>query len=289
MSILATNKQVPDNSILDLNGRQVYLGNTYSGTAAFSVGNTETNILLLRNPASTASLPQLALFQNLLKVVENTAAHSVILNVYLNPTVAAGAQTIALAADVAGSLNSTYFTLFDEQGNGYYVWFNINSAGVDPAVAGKTGIQVAGATGATAATLGAAAKPLIAAANSGKSFSVAGTSTLTVTNLIKGPFTPAADGTAATSFVFTVTAGAGTPITPVNLRSAYANSSTAQISASPISSASGTLIDSMSVAALSVSESKLLKILDAGQSLLITANASAATTSINAIIQWYEL
>src|ERR1700733_2564833 len=53
----------------------------------------------------------------------------------------ANIQTITTVADVSGSLNSTYFTVYSA-GNlqGFYVWFNINSAGVDPAPAGLTGI-----------------------------------------------------------------------------------------------------------------------------------------------------
>lgn len=284
----ANNKQIPDHSILDLNGKQAYLANQYSATKAFSVGTGETKLLLLKNATSGAGNGT-ALFQNLLKVVENTAAKSVILNIYLNPTVAAGAQTIAFAADSAGSLNSTYFLLNDEQGNGYYVWFNINSAGVNPAIAGRTGVQVAGATNASAATLGTAAKALIIALNGGNSFSATGTATLTITNLISGPSVPASDGAAPTGFVFTVTAGAGTPLTPVNLRSAYGDNSIAQVSESPIASANGTLIDSISAAAQSVASSDLLKILDAGQSILVTSIASASSTSINTILQWYEL
>jgi hypothetical protein len=66
-------------------------------------------------------------------------------------------QTVTLVADSSGSLNSTYWT-FHNAGNttGYYVWYNINSAGVDPAPAGLVGIPVAGATGASATTLATA-------------------------------------------------------------------------------------------------------------------------------------
>lgn len=280
----ATSRQIPDHAILDVYNKQIYLGNQYCVNQAFTVGTGETGILMLRNINQS-----IALFQNILKVVENTAAHSIILNVYFNPTVAAGAQTVAFVADSSGSLNSTYFLLNDEQGNGYYVWFNINSAGVDPAVAGRTGIAVAGATNVTAATLGAAAKPLIQAANGGLSFSVSGTSTLTITNLIKGPSTPAIDGTAATGFTFAVTAGAGAPLTPINLRPYYGNSSIAQVSKNPIASANGSLVDSISSPAQLANFTDLLKVLDINQSLLVTSIASASSTSINAIMQWYEL
>lgn len=290
MGFPATNKQLPDHSMLDHFNKQTYLGNQYSASSAFTVGTGETALILLNNIQSGSPQTFPALFQNLLKVVENTAAHSVILNVYLSPTIAAGAQTVALVADSSGSLNSTFF-LLDSAFNKdlYYVWFSINSAGVDPAVAGRTGIKVSGATGATAATLGAA---MVTAINTAASFdfTASGTSTVTITNTTFGPFTGAVDGSAPTSFTFAVTAGSGAPLTSVNMRSAYGTTnSVAQISKNPTASANGTLVDSISAAAQSVSQSDLLRILDEGQSLLVTSIASASSTSINAILQWYEL
>lgn len=127
---------------------------------------------------------------------------------------AAEVQTITAVADSGGSLNSTYWT-FDLAGNnssggnnnGYYVWYNINSAGVDPAVAGRTGIAVAGATNATASTLGGSTRTAIAAAvpASGNTVLVTGsTSAIILTNTQYGACTAAADGTAATGFTFAV-------------------------------------------------------------------------------------
>ena len=40
-------------------------------------------------------------------------------------------------------LQNKYFILEDALGVGYYVWFNVDGLGVDPAVAGRTGIEVA--------------------------------------------------------------------------------------------------------------------------------------------------
>lgn len=79
-------------------------------------------------------------------------------------------SNITYAADSSGSLNSKFFTFQEQSGiNKYYVWFNINSAGVDPAVAGAVGIEVAGATGASAATLATAT---VTAANAGAASSI---------------------------------------------------------------------------------------------------------------------
>lgn len=123
---------------------------------------------------------------------------------------ATGVQTVALVADVSGSLNSKYFLLNSfNNANKYYVWFNINSAGVDPAIAGRTGVPITGATNATAATLGTAVASAVAALAATNDFTTSGTSTVTITNKASGPFTPMVDGTAATGFTFGVTTPSG--------------------------------------------------------------------------------
>lgn len=74
-------------------------------------------------------------------------------------------MNVTYGADSSGSLNSTWFKLQDLSGaHKYYVWFSINNLGVDPAIAGRIGIKISGATGATAATLGAATTTACAAA-----------------------------------------------------------------------------------------------------------------------------
>lgn len=126
---------------------------------------------------------------------------------------AAGVQTVVVHADVAGSLNSKYF-LLNSGANAhlYYVWFNVNGAGVDPAVAGRTGIEVDLATGASAAAVGTAMATAIAAVGSSAVFSTSGTTTVTITNLVTGPFVPASNGTATPAFTFAVTGGGTTTI-----------------------------------------------------------------------------
>jgi len=115
-----------------------------------------------------------------------------------------------LAADTAGSRNNTYF-IFYTAGNlrGYYVWFNINSAGTDPAVSGLTGIEVAGATGATATTLAGAARTAIAASSAATYVSISGaTSHVIITQLNPGTLTAVANGAGGSSAgaTFSVTA-----------------------------------------------------------------------------------
>ncbi|MCK5570241.1 MAG: flagellar hook-basal body complex protein, partial [Spirochaetes bacterium] len=63
-------------------------------------------------------------------------------------------STVKCAADVAGSLNNTYFEFSEvSTGDDYYVWYNVAAGGTDPGLTGKTGIEVAIATGATANTV----------------------------------------------------------------------------------------------------------------------------------------
>ena len=116
---------------------------------------------------------------------------------------AAEVQTITCVADSAGSLNNKYFVFYtDGNINGYYVWYNINSAGTDPAVAGLTGIEVDGATNATATTLGGATRTAIAAAVS--QVAVTGsTSAVIITNKQYGNCTAAVD-TGTTGFTLAV-------------------------------------------------------------------------------------
>lgn len=117
---------------------------------------------------------------------------------------------VTCAADTAGSKNSTYWT-FNSAGDlyGFYVWYNINSAGVDPAPAGLTGIQVAGATGATAATLATATITAINASTAASyvTASAGASGHLIITNIQVGICTDAANGTASYGASFVVTAG----------------------------------------------------------------------------------
>jgi hypothetical protein len=104
---------------------------------------------------------------------------------------AAVVQTVTAVADVAGSLNSKYF-LLNSSTTGYYVWLNINSAGVDPAVAGRTGIEVTAATGATAAQIATAMETAIDAV-AGVFTSTPVGAVLTITNSVAGGAALASD------------------------------------------------------------------------------------------------
>jgi len=50
---------------------------------------------------------------------------------------------ITAAADIGGSLNNQYITIYSENNESqYHVWFNVNSSGTDPAPSGSIGVEV---------------------------------------------------------------------------------------------------------------------------------------------------
>jgi hypothetical protein len=125
-------------------------------------------------------------------------------------------QTVTTVADVSGSLNSTYFTLYDAgNAHGYYVWYNINSAGVDPAPAGLTGIPVAAATGASANTIASNSRTAIAAAVSSVTVSGA-TNQIIISNNFPGSNTAAANGTASPGFSYSVGTAGSFGVPPIS-------------------------------------------------------------------------
>jgi hypothetical protein len=113
-------------------------------------------------------------------------------------------STVQCVADVAGSLNDTFFVLnsaLDE--TVYHVWLNVNSAGTYAPSGGETPVEVAVATGASADTVAAAVSAAIDALADFSASVV--TDTVTITNAADGETADVADGSAATGFTFAVT------------------------------------------------------------------------------------
>ena len=84
--------------------------------------------------------------------------------IYIKNNARAEVATIVAVADAQGSLNSTYFLLPKQN---FYVWFNVDSSGTDPAatamtLTGKTGIEVAIVANATAEVVAAAINTALA-------------------------------------------------------------------------------------------------------------------------------
>lgn len=85
MATPATQNQIPDNSILDANNKQIYLGNqfVYAIGSVEILSTSEIPFLLVSN----ASTNKQALFSRLRKILTLTASQSAILRFYSSPTV----------------------------------------------------------------------------------------------------------------------------------------------------------------------------------------------------------
>lgn len=111
-------------------------------------------------------------------------------------------ENITLVADASGSLNNKYFVWYTPGGVKHYAWYNINSAGTDPAVSGGTAHEITGATGASATTLATATAAVLTAVSGFDATSDGAVVTLVGT--AAGYAKPAHDGAAPTGFTFEV-------------------------------------------------------------------------------------
>lgn len=122
----------------------------------------------------------------------------------------AGTVTIQPVADVAGSLASTWFRLYDAYGNTFIIWFSVSGIGSAPVGVSGTLVQQTISANATAAQIGTALDLTIAGLPSGIagvfSFTSSGTTTVTAVSTKAVPVAgPPADGAIATGFTFAVT------------------------------------------------------------------------------------
>ena len=124
---------------------------------------------------------------------------------------------IICVADSSSSLQSKYFTISgmgtDFAQNDYYVWIDVGSGGTDPAISGRTGIEVDISADASNSTVATAVSNAIHAK---ADFSTAVVSaTITVTNAVRGSVTDAANVNAGFT-ITTETAGTGTNTSSYN-------------------------------------------------------------------------
>ena len=107
-------------------------------------------------------------------------------------TAAAEVSTVVAIADVGGALDGLFFNLNAALDTTlYYVWFNVDAGGNDPAPAGRTGITVAVTTGDSATVVATAmAAAIDAIADFGATSSGA---TVTITNAATGGTTDIVD------------------------------------------------------------------------------------------------
>jgi len=116
-------------------------------------------------------------------------------------------SNVTTVADVGGSLGGTWFSL-NSPSKDFYVWYNVDGGSTNPAVAGKTGIEVDISAGDTAASVAA---KTAAALNDVSYFTATATgANLTITNTYTGATADAANGTASPGFTITTpTPGVG--------------------------------------------------------------------------------
>lgn len=89
-------------------------------------------------------------------------------------------------------------------------------------------------------------------------------------------------------FYVSPTATPGSPLTPLNARPLSLNTSIAALSSGPTASANGSLIGAVATSAFVSNSDNNLLIIDPGQSLLITCQATANSTLVSEI-GWYEI
>lgn len=111
-------------------------------------------------------------------------------------------QSVTTIADSSSSLNNKYFYLYDSTGAKFHVWINVGAAGVDPAPAGFTGIEVTVAEGANASAVATAVASAIDAET--EFTSTASGSVVTITEVAKGYASPAADKDTGFAFAIVV-------------------------------------------------------------------------------------
>lgn len=111
-------------------------------------------------------------------------------------------ENITVVADVASSLNNKYFVFYEPAGTKHYVWFDVNSAGADPAVSGGTAHEVNLGVADSAAAVATACAAVMTAI-SGFDCTADG-AVLTLVNTTAGYCKAAHDGAAPTAFSFEV-------------------------------------------------------------------------------------
>lgn len=117
---------------------------------------------------------------------------------------------ITTVADVANSLNGTYFLLDSASGNKFYVWFETTTA-VDPMISGRIGIKVSLTIGDSANTVASKLKDRLSIQLEDFTVTVLA-NVVTVENFIFGEVTDPVDF--GTGFTFTVTVqGRGEKVT----------------------------------------------------------------------------
>lgn len=133
--------------------------------------------------------------------------------------------TVAVTiADVSGSLNNTYYVNYAVNDiRSYYIWFNVDGGGTDPAVPGSIGIEVAIASDTSAEDVSLAAVSAINAQASTDFTALDNTAEIIIYNKVDGPASDPFDGPGAhaTNFDPIETATPGVDPLPDQLGNQY--------------------------------------------------------------------
>lgn len=124
MALLPTNaKQIPDHSILDVNGKQIYLANGYVASidSITLATTTETPAMLLTNAAANT----VGLFSYLAAGASLTSGNSVVFKFYYNPTITSNGTALTPVNLRFASGNLSAMTAFKAptiSANGTYLY-----------------------------------------------------------------------------------------------------------------------------------------------------------------------
>lgn len=181
---------------------QIVVGSgTIDGSVQLQVSNDEikAGYLMLEQPVNWTNLGSATALSSsgAVLVAPVDLCYRAIRMVYSNDNLLV--NTITTVADVATSLNDTYW-LLNTSGDNYYIWYNVDGGGTDPAVADRTGIEVAIAEDDTADDVASATRTALSAATE---VVVSGaTDQVITTETVAGTIVPAEDGAAPTGFTF---------------------------------------------------------------------------------------
>lgn len=114
--------------------------------------------------------------------------------------------SVTCVADVAGSLAGRYFLISaGDSGTNYYIWFKVSGSGSDPAIVGRTGVEIAISTNDSATAVAAAVAAVL---NPMSDFAASSSlAVLTITNALGGLTTDAAAGNSGFSVSVTTQGG----------------------------------------------------------------------------------